>query len=106
MCRAKKVATMLTADERRVIAQYLAQGTDSRKLWLEVFPYLFPPVVFAIFGIWQRDFAAVALAFVVLLALAIWYLARQHDASQHFYTALRKYEGAVQALKMPESKAN
>lgn len=97
---------MLTEDERKVIAQFLAQGGSSRKFWLDVSPYLFPPVVFAIFGIWQRDFAAVALAFVVLLALAIWYLLRQDGVSQHFYTALRKYEDAVQALKMPESKAN
>ncbi len=95
---------MLTRDEKKVIAYYLALEDSTGRYWSDFAPYLFPPITFAIYGLWKSDQTAIAFAFVVLLFLVLWYLAYQFRMSRHLLSAVRKYEAAVQALSKPDAE--
>ena len=96
---------MLTRDEKDTIARYLALDPNPRQLWWDMAPYLGPLIVFAAYACWSREFLAMALAFVVLLFLAIWYVSYQARSWVHLHSALRKYEETVRALEQPDAEA-
>ena len=96
---------MLTRDEKDAISRYLAMDLRANRFWWIFAPYLVPPLVFAGYGLWKMEFLAMAVAFGVLLFLALWYLAYQRKSSPHIQSAVRKYEEAVRALERPEAVA-
>ena len=93
----------LTKAEKAVVAQFLAAEGSLRKFWWEISPFLMPPIAFASYGLWKHELVAIALAFVVLLFLVLWYLTVQFRSWTHFHSALRKYEDAVRALEQPDA---
>ncbi|HRY07531.1 MAG TPA: hypothetical protein P5114_10445 [Hyphomicrobiaceae bacterium] len=97
---------MLTKDEKKVVAYYLAWRENPGRFWWNMAPFLIPPVAFAAYGLWKRDLMAMALAFAVLAFFALWYVVTQNRMSQHFYSALRKYEDAVRALDQPDAPSD
>ena len=94
---------MFTREEKAVVSRYLARDISSRSYWYNFAPYLIPPVAFAAFGLWRTDFLGMAVAFGVLLFLALWYLSYGLKSSVSLQSALRKYENAVNALEQPEA---
>ena len=97
---------MLTRNEKDAITRYLAMDQSPRKFWWDFSPYLVPPLAFAAYGLWKMEFLAMAVAFGVLLFLALWYLSYQANVSAHIRSAVRKYEEAVRALEKPDAAAD
>ena len=93
---------MFTRDEKDAIARYLALDLGPRSFWFSFLPYLLPPIAFAAFGLWRSDFLSMAVAFGVLLFLALWYLSYQSTTAINIRSALRKYEEVVRGLERPD----
>ncbi|HRD75300.1 MAG TPA: hypothetical protein PK264_05090 [Hyphomicrobiaceae bacterium] len=97
------MTAVLTRNEKRIVAQYLASREGYSRVAWDMLPYIAPPTGFAAYALLKEDVYAMAFAFAVLLALAIWYLAYQTRASLLFLSALRKYEDTVRALERPDA---
>ena len=84
-----------------MVLLYLRPGarTPERRLWY--IAYVLPSVLFALYALWHRDFAAALVAYVALLTVALMYLSYSTRHSEHLRSALEKYEAAVGALKAP-----
>ncbi|MFV0367835.1 MAG: hypothetical protein ACK5KM_05200 [Hyphomicrobiaceae bacterium] len=96
---------MLTKEEKRIVAYYLATRVTLISSLLQFVPFLLPPIAFAAYGIWKQDILAITFAFAVLLVFAVWYLVSQYLSASHLLSALRKYEDAVRALDKPDLKS-
>jgi hypothetical protein len=90
----------LTKEERYLVARYLESGSTSGIVGWAVATIAPTALIFA-YGVYTLDPVAIAVGYVGLLGLVIWYLSCSQKSSRHLVSALRKYEEATAATKAP-----
>jgi len=92
------VFQVLTLDEQDAVRQFLNADESRIHFWWDFSPYFLPPIVIAIYGIWKADLVAVAVAFGLMVFLAIWYLSHLGRVNRNLRSAMAKYEDKCRAL--------
>jgi hypothetical protein len=92
---------LFTPEERHAVLLCLMPSAKrpERRFWYAAF--VLPSLLFALYGLWNRDFLATLVAYVALLTVALMYLSYRTRASDHLRSALEKYEEKVGALREP-----
>lgn len=98
------MAEDLTEAERRAVASYLRHRPGRLDDVMAYGAYLLPSVLFAGYGLWRKDFAAVLVAYAALFIVVFLYLTWTRESSHLLRSALEKYEGRVGALKSDREK--
>ncbi|MEZ5462833.1 hypothetical protein [Dokdonella sp.] len=93
------MANELTEAEKRTVASILRPRSDGWERALAYGAYVLPSVLFAAYGVWNQDFAAVLVAYVTLLVVVLLYLGWVRDASARLRSALEKYEAMTGASR-------
>ena len=89
----------LNREEKAVLARYLQASRTRLDSFFAFGTYIFPSLVFAIYGILKMDFAAVAVAYLALLIAAILYLSYQRRNAVTFHSALTKLAARMDELE-------
>jgi hypothetical protein len=86
-------------EERQLIASYLLPTSKwcERSTWYVV--YILPSALFALFGLWHRDYAATLVAYLALFVTTVWFLSYSTRYSNCFRSILMKYESQINALR-------
>jgi hypothetical protein len=98
ICRAGMMEQLNRA-EKVVLARYLQTPRTRIDSLFSFGTYIFPSLVFAIYGILKMDFAAVAVAYLALLIAAILYLSYQRRNAVTFHSALTKLAARMDELE-------
>jgi hypothetical protein len=101
----------LTPEEQSTITRYLARPPRGRADYFSAFAvYLVPSFLFVLYGLWKRDFVAVALAYLTLLIAIVYIIGYQTRSSGLFYTAIQKLaehqSDQPKAAPVPEGAAS
>jgi hypothetical protein len=89
----------LNREEKAVLARYLQAPRTKLDFFFAFGTYIFPSLVFAIYGTLKMDFAAVAVAYLALLIAAILYLGYQRRNVATFHSALTKLAARMNELE-------
>lgn len=89
----------LTPEEQAVVWRVLRHPSRRLAAVFDYGVYILPTLLFAAYGTWKLEFAAMLVAYASLLIVALLYLSYSHAAAQTLRTALEKYEAEVGALK-------
>jgi len=98
ICRAEMMEN-LNREETAVLARYLQTSRTKLDSLFSFGTYIFPSLVFAIYGILRMDFAAVAVAYLALLIAAILYLSYQRRNAVTFHSAVTKLAARMDELE-------
>lgn len=93
----------LTADEKAIVWRVLNEPARKLGIVFDYGAYILPTLLFAAYGVWKLEFAAMLAAYVSLLIIAVLYLSYAHNASENLRAALKKYEEEVGALENHKS---
>lgn len=96
----------LTERERYVVARILSAHASGVGWVVGWVAYLLPTALFAVYGVWRRDLVAVVVAYLVLFAISVLYLAGAKGTLGAVCGALRKYEAALDALEVDTTTAD
>ena len=93
------MSNLFTPEERHAVLLCLIPSAKrpERRFWYVAF--VLPSLLFALYGLWNRDFLAMLVAYIALLSVALMYLSYRTRASDHLRSALEKYEERVGALR-------
>ncbi len=83
--------------EKRLLLEYCGKSTLNRWSWYGV--YLLPMIVFAGYGVFQRDVVAIAVAFGALLVFILWSLYGGVQSITHLRGVFTKYEAYIGHLE-------
>lgn len=89
----------LSDEEVNAVTTYLATPDSRFSGWGTYVAFVAPSLIFSIYGIFYVDPVALALAYIILVAIGVWFLSYSTQKTHHLISALRKYENEVQALK-------
>ena len=89
----------LTREEKATLARYLAPPRSTMDTITSYGVYIAPSLAFALYGISKGDFAAVAVAYFVLLVVCVLYVSYQHGESPAFRSALNKLLDRLEQLE-------
>jgi hypothetical protein len=92
----------LNDEEKAVIWRILQESPKKLSAVFDYGVYVLPTLLFAGYGIWKMEFAAMLVAYVALLIVVVLYLSYSHRSAGHLRNALKKYEAEVGALKQNE----
>jgi hypothetical protein len=88
-----------TPQEKKLIARYLHEASEPWNSLLSYGAYILPTVLFAGYGLWNRDFVATLIAYGALLFFVILSLQYHRRYEVLWLSILRKYEAKTGALK-------
>lgn len=94
---------MFTDDEKNLVFQIIQQKNHTKSFLFDYAVYVMPSILFAGYGLWREDFAAILVAYVVLLLMVIIYLNHAHSYSKSLRSALIKYEEKLKVLLVENS---
>ncbi|UTF60127.1 hypothetical protein [Gilvimarinus sp. DA14] len=84
----------LTQEEKAVVEQYLHDDLSFRYALMAYWPYLIPSVFMAGYGLLNKEYVALSIAFALLFSMAIWFLYNSGKAGRTLQSALKKYHQA------------
>jgi hypothetical protein len=88
----------LTPEEKAAVEQYLKDDLSFHRTIILYWPYIIPSAVMAGYGFIKKEYIAVFIAFVLLLAMAFWFLYYSGKAGKNLQSALKKYHQKVSDL--------
>ncbi len=78
-----------SAEEANLIHHFAIERNGANRLWFYV-SVLFAPVAIAVYGLFQRDYLALAVGFFGLLAIVLWYISVERRYARHYHAICEK----------------
>lgn len=82
----------LTPEEKAVVAQCIADDPSLKRTLSIFWPYILPLFAAAIYGVLEKDYIILSIAFFSLIVEVIWYLNETAKSAGHLKAALIKLE--------------
>ncbi len=78
-----------TAEEAHLIHYFATERNGANRLWFYA-SVLVAPIAIAVYGLFQRDYIALAVGFFGLLAVVVWYISVEQRYGKHYRAICEK----------------
>lgn len=85
----------LTPEERAVVAQCIAEDPSFKRALIMYWPYMLPLCAAAFYGVMEKDYILIGIAFFLLLCEILWFLNETVKSSSYLKSALIKYDSSA-----------
>jgi hypothetical protein len=78
-----------TAEEANLIRRFANEGSEASRLSFYA-SVLFAPIAIAVYGLFQRDYLALAVGFFGLLVIVLWHISVERRYAKHYRSICEK----------------